>query len=181
MDKKWIVLFRGINVGGNNILPMKALVVLLENIGYSNVKTYIQSGNVVLEAKGSTAQKIEKLIARTVLDQHGFEPRVLVLSVREFEKALGSNPFPDAEADPKSLHLSFLCETPTSANLDAMKEIAAISEEYSLIGNVFYLCAPDGIGRSKLAAKAEKLLGVDATGRNWRTVSKLLELARRSE
>jgi uncharacterized protein (DUF1697 family) len=174
----WIALFRGINVGGNNVLPMKGLTAALEKIGCTNVKTYIQSGNAVFLKPSCKALQLTKLIGKAVQDNHGFEPRVLVLTVKEFEKAMMSNPFPDVESDPKSLHLYFLSEVPKSPQLDSLNKIKTASETYTLNKKIFYLHAPDGIGRSKLAARAEKLLGVNATARNWRTVSKLLEIAK---
>ena len=177
----WIALLRGINVGGNNLLPMKDLTAVLEEIGCSNVKTYIQSGNAVFDSSASNAPQLAKTIGKAVLGSHEFEPLVQVLTIRELEIAVASNPFPNAEANPKSLHLSFLAEEPGSPELDSLNELKVESETWALIGNVFYLHAPDGIGHSKLAARAEKLIGVDATGRNWRTVSKLLEIAKRHD
>jgi uncharacterized protein (DUF1697 family) len=174
----WIALFRGINVGGNRILPMNELKALLEDIGCKHVETYIQSGNVVLEHSRADANLLARLISKAVQDSHGFEPKVLLITIEELEKIVRSNPFPDAEDDPKSLHVNFLATEPASAAVDAMNDIKAASESFSLIGNAFFLHAPDGIGRSRLAAKAEKLLGVSATGRNWRTVMKVLAMAR---
>lgn len=78
---------------------------------------------------------------------------------------------------PKFLHVSFLAEAPTKPALDVLQEIRAPSEQFSLVAGAFYLYAPDGIARSKLAGKIERSLGVATTARNWRTVSKLLELA----
>jgi len=176
----WIALFRGINVGGRNILPMKELAKILEAIGCTHVRTYIQSGNVILRESGSKAPQLAKSIEQSVLNSYGFEPKVQLLTVKELEKAVRANPYADAESDPKSLHVLFLAEKPKSADLQSLSDLKSENESYSLRGNLFYLHAPDGIGRSRLAAKAEKLLGVDATGRNWRTVSKLLELARQN-
>ena len=174
----WIALLRGINVGGNNILPMKDLTMMLENMGCTGVKTYIQSGNVVFSNAGSKAPQLAKAIGQSVLSSHGFEPNVQVLTADELEYAAKSNPFPNAVADPKSLHVSFLNAEPKAPDEKMLGEIKSKTESYVLKGKLFYLHAPDGIGRSKLAAKAEKLLGVEATGRNWRTVSKLLDLTR---
>lgn len=176
----WVALLRGINVGGNNLLPMKNLAALLEGLGCANVETYIQSGNVIFESSRGDAMRLSNRIADTVLKHHGFKPRTLVLTADEFEKAVASNPFPDAEVNPKSLHISFLSEKPSSPELAMLDNIKSGNESYALIEKVFYLHAPDGIGRSKLAARVEKLLGVDVTGRNWRTVSKLLEMAKKS-
>ncbi len=177
----WIALFRGINVGGKNLLPMQDLTGMLKGIGCNCVKTYIQSGNVIFSKSGSKEPQLAKLIGKTVLSTHGFEPKVHLLKVGELRRAVTSNPFSDAEKDPKSLHLFFLAEKPKSFKPEALDQIKAESENYSLIENIFYLHAPDGIARSKLASRAEKLLEVDATARNWRTVSKLVELANCNE
>lgn len=97
----------------------------------------------------------------------------MLLEKEELERAIAQNPFPEAESEPKTLHLYFLASVPTTPNSEKMGALQADSERFELKESVFYLHAPDGIGRSKLAAKAEQLLGVAATARNWRTVSKL--------
>jgi len=99
-----------------------------------------------------------------------------VLTAEELRNAAAANPFPSATNEPKSLHLYFLAETPQNPDVQALNQLKSDNESFKLIGKVFYLHAPDGIGRSKLAARAEKLLGVQATARNWNTVAKLLEL-----
>ena len=177
----WVAFLRGINVGGNHILPMKELVALLGKEGLNDVATYIQSGNVVFRCSKATAPALEERIGAAVSKQHGFQPRVLVVSAAELGRAVTANPFPQADADPKQLHLFFLAKKPSSANLDALRELAAGSEAFELIDKVFYLYTPDGFGVSKLAARAERHLGVDATARNWRTVGKVLEMAKRLE
>jgi uncharacterized protein (DUF1697 family) len=173
----WIALFRGINVGGRNILPMKALAATLEAEGFSDVKTYIQSGNVVFGSKAGTAGSLATRIARAVMRAHGFAPKVFVLAAAELKRAASANPFPAAETEPNRLHLFFLSEKPKSADLAALNRLRAGGELFVIRGKVFYLHAPDGVGNSKLAAAAERHLGVDATARNWRTVLALLEMA----
>jgi uncharacterized protein (DUF1697 family) len=173
----WIALLRGVNVGGRNLLPMKDLARHLEDLGCTSVTTYIQSGNVIFKRQKTKVSSLAELIGKTILDHHGFQAKVHLMSASDLEQAASANPFPHATADPKSLHLSFLSQEPEPIRLESLEAIKAESETYSLQGNVFYLHAPLGIGRSKLAARAETLLGVEATSRNWRTVSKLLELA----
>ena len=174
---QWIVLFRGINVGGHNIVPMKELKSALEQVGCEDVSTYIQSGNVVLGHAETKADKLANLISETVKKKFGFEPRVLLLTRQQLEASRTNNPFPDGEGDPKTLHLYFLADDPTDMDGDALDNMRFSTERYELIDRVFYLHAPDGIGRSKLAAGVEKCLGVPATARNWRTVEKVLQLA----
>ena len=93
------------------------------------------------------------------------------------EQAIESNPFPEAESEPKALHLYFLDAIPEDPDFDTLASIKSNRERFALKDGVFYMHAPEGIGRSKLAANAEKLLGVSATARNWRTVSKIMAMA----
>ncbi|NPV57614.1 MAG: DUF1697 domain-containing protein [Anaerolineae bacterium] len=173
----YIALLRGINVGGNNRLPMKALVDILNALGAEKVKTYVQSGNVVLQCTPETAADLAQRLGDEIRARHGFEPHILTLSQAELEKAMANNPFPEAEANPSSLHLGFLADTPSDPKLDKLESLRAESERFRLIDNVFYLHAPEGIGRSKLAANSERLLGAAMTDRNWNTVCKLKEMA----
>lgn len=173
----WIALFRGINVGGHNRLPMKDLAELLTGEGCSDVATYIQSGNVVFSHAESNAEKLSRRITRQIESQLGFAPAVHLLSVAELKECVAQNPFREAEQEHKTLHLSFLAQPAVNANMAALKALQSGGEEFELTTRVFYLHAPSGIGRSKLAARVEKLLGVSTTSRNWRTVTKLLELA----
>ena len=176
----WIGFFRGINVGGHNILPMKELKRMLEGMGSEQVLTYIQSGNVVFTHEESRANLLELKIQRAVNSNFGFEPRILLLSAAQLKTAIASNPFPDAAQLPKTLHFYFLAEAAEEVDRNKLNELKSSSEKYSLVDRVFYLHAPDGIGRSKLAARVEKFLGVPATARNWSTVEKVLHLAQQS-
>ncbi|HLP97026.1 MAG TPA: DUF1697 domain-containing protein [Sideroxyarcus sp.] len=173
----FIALLRGINVGGNNKLPMKELAALLTGMGLSEVQTYIQSGNVVFRSSTKNKAALAAKMETEIEAQHGFAPRVLLLDAAELREAMAGNPYPQAESDPKSLHFFFLDETPRQPDLKSLEAIKTDSEQFKLAGKVFYLHTPDGIGRSKLAARIEKALGVAATARNWNTVCKLAEMA----
>jgi uncharacterized protein (DUF1697 family) len=140
------------------------------------VRTYIQSGNVVFRCAETKAEEIGSRIGAAVHKAHGFEPRVFVLSIKELKRAKSANPFPHAAVEHKSLHLYFLAEPAKELNIDAMHALKTGNEAFVLTKTVFYLHAPDGIGKSKLAERVEKLLGVAATARNWRTVCKVSEL-----
>ena len=172
----YIALFRGINVGGRNVLKMKELTALLEGLGAKRVKTYIQSGNVVLAHEETDGERLAGSIRVAVQESNGFEPQVLLLSAGELEAAMANNPFPEAKADARMLHVGFLAETPAAPDLEGLERLRKESERFVLDGRFFYLHAPEGIGRSKLAAGAEQLLGVAMTDRNWRTVTKLREM-----
>ena len=173
----FVALFRGINVGGKNILPMKELVAVLEGLELSRVKTYIQSGNVVFQSKSNNTQELSRDIGSAIEKSHELIPQVFILSIQELQKAIGSNPFPEGEKDPKSLHLFFLGSSPVGPDLERLESLRSESEQCKLVDRVFYLHAPDGIGRSKLAANVEKALGVATTARNWRSVGMVMSMA----
>jgi uncharacterized protein (DUF1697 family) len=174
----YIALFKGINVGGNNILPMLELVSVLEELGLSRIKTYIQSGNVVFQSKKINNVELSQKIVAAIRNRHGFIIQVLILDGDELQSAIAANPFPEAEAEPNTLHCFFLLSLPENPNLNALETVKKDSEQFRLIDKVFYLYAPEGIGRSKLATKVEKTLGVAVTARNWRTVSKLMAMVK---
>ena len=167
----YIVLFRGINVGGKNLLPMKELITTLEEHGYQNVRTYIQSGNVVLKSKPFAPGDLAEIVFR----KFAISPEVLVLDKSEFLSAVKLNPFHPKEG--KSAHFYF-CSTKPKVNSAKLDKYLDASEEYKLVNNVFYLHAPNGIGRSRLVANLESCLGVPVTGRNLNTIKKLEEMVR---
>jgi len=176
----YVALFRGINVGGKHILPMQDLRDILASAGCENVRTYIQSGNAVFTAS-ATAASLSKNISTAIDDGFGFAPQVLLLTTDRFKTIAASNPFPEGESTPKFLHVWFLTEAPTDPDLVALKNLQSDSEQFVLHDSAFFMLAPDGIGRSKLAAKVDRYLGVATTARNWRTVSKLLDMISESD
>ncbi|MEX2573695.1 MAG: DUF1697 domain-containing protein [Balneolaceae bacterium] len=170
---RYIALFRGINVGGRNSLSMKDLAGILEDTGCVNIRTYIQSGNVVLDTDERSRAAGE--IGARILEQHGFEPKLLMLDVKDFKTAIENNPFDTNNG--KALHFFFLESEPEYPDVEKLEGLKTDSEEFELHRSVFYLHAPDGIGRSKLAGNVEKSMGVSVTARNWNTVLKLQEMA----
>ncbi len=175
--KTWIALFRGINVGGNNILPMAALKRDLEALNFANVRTYIQSGNVVFDYSAGSPRSLAKKVTARIGEQHGFHPHVLVLQPEDLLASIAANPFPAAVSAPATLHFFFLAESPSGPDTAALEGAKSSTERYKLTDTVFYLHAPDGIARSKLAASAEKHLGVVVTARNFRSVEKIASMA----
>lgn len=170
--KTWIALLRGINVGGKHIVPMKELVKLLEANGFTGVKTYIQSGNVVLQSRKDPQEDISRLID----EQFGFRPEVFTMSAAELQDALDQNPYQTDIG--KSVHFFFLDRVPTTVDYELMESFRAGSEAYELKEKVFYLYAPDGIGRSKLVEKIGKAFPkVMMTARNLNTIRKLIEMS----
>ena len=177
----YIALFRGINVGGHNKLLMKDLRSLMKSLRFREVESYIQTGNVVFRTEEVDKQQLARRISSAVEDNHGFKPQVLVLEREELQKAMAANPYPQADENPKSLHLMFLASVPPAPDFEYLDEIKKESEGYELKGKVFYLYAPEGIGRSKLAANIDRALDVTMTGRNWRTVKKIREMVENIE
>jgi len=173
----YVALFRGINVGGKHILPMQDLRDLLAELGCEDAQTYIQSGNAVFSASADPIA-LSARITSTIEERFGFAPQVLLLTVERFAAIASANPYPEAEAIPKFLHVWFLTEKAGNPDIDAMNSIKAENERFTLTDDALYLHAPDGIGRSRLAAKIDRHLGVSTTARNWRTVMKLLDLAK---
>ncbi len=175
-----VALLRGINVGGNNRLPMAELVAIIEAAGGHDVRTYIQSGNAVFEAPADrNPVSLGEAIRDGIQAARGFAPHVLVRDAAYLRGIVDANPYPDAVAAPKSLHVFFLDRTPPSPDLDGIAALRTGDESSTLLGDALYLHAPAGIGRSVLATRAERLLGVPATARNWATVTALLALADR--
>jgi uncharacterized protein (DUF1697 family) len=179
----WIALLRGVNVGGKNRLPMAGLIFELERIGFSQVRTHIQSGNVVFRAPGGTPAMLGAKIGDAIHGRCAFRPHVAVLTKAELVAAVERNPFgkPEGEGLGKALHLFFLDAVPKRVDPTGLNGVKRPSEAWHVDGRIFYLCAPEGFHVSKLAAKVEKLLDVQATARNWHTVSKILELVNEYE
>jgi uncharacterized protein (DUF1697 family) len=174
----YIALVRGINILGRNALPMAELRSLFEANGCRDVRTYIQSGNVIFRRPAVDTARLAARVTAAIAAKRGFEPRVLVVTAQELQRAAKANPYPEADANPRSLHLFFLAARPRTPDIAALEALKTATERFTLRGKVFYLHTPDGFGRSKLADRAERLLGVDATARNWRTVTTLLEMAK---
>lgn len=169
--KTWIALLRGINVGGKHIVPMKELTKLMESAGFADVKTYIQSGNVVFRSPAKPKDEIGQLIDK----KYGFKPSVFIMSTDDLKQAAANNPFETDQG--KAVHFFFCENSPESVDFELLDSLKAESEAYKLIDKIFYLYAPDGIGRSKLVEKMGKAFpDIDMTARNLNTINKLLEM-----
>ena len=166
---KYIVLFRGINVGGNNIVPMKTLVPLLEAALFEEVSYYIQSGNIVLKSKSEPTDAIKSLVN----ENFGFTPELFLLHENDFNHIVSNNPYKTFEG--KFVHYYF-CHQPIALNQEKINHYINETESYSVKGNIFYLHAPNGIGRSKLVANIERCLDQQSTGRNLNTINKISAL-----
>jgi uncharacterized protein (DUF1697 family) len=153
---------------------MKTLVTLLEGLGLRNVRTYIQSGNVIFNAEKSNRGKLANAITHSIAKNLGFSPKVILLTEQELQSAIESNPFPTDIG--KALHFLFLEDTPDKPDIAHLNEIKTSSEAFELTEKAFYLYTPDGFGKSKLPGNIEKCLGVATTGRNWNTICKLASM-----
>lgn len=173
--QKTIALFRGINVGGRHRLPMKELKDVLEGLGCLDVKTYIQSGNATFSHDSkSNKHTLAGKITAAINTRLGFAPQVWLFTEQEWQDAINNNPFPTHEG--KTLHFFFLEEAPKHIDITGLEALKAESESFLIKGKVFYLYAPDGIGRSKLAEKFGKFIPTPMTARNWNTIEKLAEM-----
>lgn len=174
----WVALLRGVNVGGNNKLPMAELRAMLSKLGYGHVASYIQSGNAVFTSDHAR-NELAGQIATGIEAEFGFHPRVLLLTLAELEGAIERNPYLQARDDPKSLHLIFLGSRVEAFDRAGLLEFVTNGEEVQLDNenNVFYLYTPNGYGRSKVAEKLDRFLKVSMTARNLRSCHKIAELA----
>ncbi len=169
--KTWIALLRGINVGGKHSVAMKELVGLLATNGFDKVQTYIQSGNLVFQRPTKPRDEIGLLIEK----KFGFKPAVFILGAGDFKKAAANNPYQSEQG--KTIHFFFLEAVPETVDYALLDSLKSESEAYQLIDTLFYLYAPDGIGRSKLVEKIGKAFsGVTMTARNLNTINKILEM-----
>jgi uncharacterized protein (DUF1697 family) len=175
-EKTWIGLFRGINIGGNR-MPMKDLVRLMEAEGFTHVRTYIASGNVVFRATDGEAE-LQKRIEDLVEANFGFRSKLFLVTADHLQKLLDANPFKDHDHKGKAQHLFFIQGPIVKADTARMDELKADTEAWHLTDDCFYFYAPDGIGRSKLAEKLSQCLKADMTARNLNTVETLLEMGR---
>lgn len=171
-----LALLRGINVSGKHRLPMADLVRLVESIGGSNVRTYIQSGNVVFEQSQRALPKFPQHLEDVIQAEFGFRPQVFVMSQTELQSVVADNPFPQAEPAPQTLHLFLLSTIPKTLDTGRIEDLLSTTEQYVWRGRYFYFYAPDGIGRSKFVGKIDAVLGCPTAGRNWRTITQLMQM-----
>lgn len=170
-------LLRGINVSGKNKLPMNALREIFEDAGCRDVETYIQSGNVVFAAAARLARRVPRMIRQMIRESFGYDVPVIVRSTGELESIARENPFVMEGADPQTLHVAFLANEPASTQIARLDPHRSPPDRFAVLGAEIYLCCPKGIGRSKLTtAYFDSKLETTTTIRNWRTVTKLLEM-----
>jgi uncharacterized protein (DUF1697 family) len=174
---QFAVLLRAVNVGGRNKVPMPRLRELADGLGYTDVSTYLQSGNLVVTADTRKAGDVEAAVAGAIHDDLGVDVAVLARSRKELAAVVADNPFADKASDPKRLLVNFLTAQPKAAALKALDRDEFDPERFEFGDRCIYQWFPNGVGRSKMAtAPWDRRLGVQGTGRNWRTVTAMLEL-----
>ncbi len=170
--KTYISLLRGINVSGQKQIAMPALAALYEKLGFNQVRTYIQSGNVVFRAAGLEG-RIRAQIEAAIQAHFGFDVTVFLRSPEDIRRIVAANPFSNAEQFAK-LHVIFLAETPSNRDLSSC---AAGPEQWHAQDKEIYLFCPNGMGRAKLNHQYfERKLKTAATARNWNTIRQLLSM-----
>ena len=178
MSTTHIGLMRGINVGGKNRLPMADLRKLFEDAGCTDVRTYIQSGNVVFDANKTTAKRLAKAIPEAIESTLGLEVPLVIVTAKELEAALRGSPYLDRPENPKALHAMFLSRAPAASALEKLDPERSSPDEFTVRGRVIYLHCPNGMARTKLTnVYFDRTLGVTSTARNWRTLGRLHEMA----
>ena len=179
--KKYISMLRGINVSGQKKIKMTDLKSLYESLGFDNVQTYIQSGNVIFESSILDVEKLKRNIEQNIEKTFGFSVSVIIRSNDEFESIINRNPFIGQRSteDDTKLLVTFLTDAPPESIANAIQQFVTKPEALEVRGKEIYLHCPNGYGKSKLSNSfLERKLGVTATTRNWKTVKKLYELSK---
>jgi uncharacterized protein (DUF1697 family) len=172
-------MLRGINVGGHNKIKMDVLRALYESLGLRNVRSHLQSGNVIFESEHSDRFRLAAQIENSIEKVFGFRPKIIFRTCAELKEVIGKNPFSDSQdRDPSRLHVMFLLSDPGNEAKESLQRVNTAPEELHMIGQEIYLYYLNGMGRSKLTSTLiEKKLKIYGTARNWNTVTKLLEVA----
>lgn len=176
--QRYVALLRGVNVGGRNVLPMRALAAIFQRAGASDVRTYIQSGNVVFSAPVSKADEITARVRTAMESEFDLRSPVVLRSREEFAQAIRSVPFASSDSsDAASIHVGFLEREPSADAVRALDPERSPGDSFEVVGREVYLWTPRGIARTKLTNHYfDRTLNTVSTMRNWRTVTKLAEL-----
>jgi uncharacterized protein (DUF1697 family) len=174
-----IALLRAINVAGHQKIAMVDLRGLFEDLGFGDVRSVLQTGNLIFTVKSSSTAALERHLEAESEKRLGLGTEFFVRSDRQWSRIIADNPFPaEAERDPSRLVVQFLKKTPVAGGLDALQAAIRGPEIVRLVGKQLYVVFPDGVGESKLTTKLiERKLGVVGTGRNWNTVLKIGDMA----
>lgn len=175
----FVALLRGINVGPRKRIAMPDLRALVTALGHANVSTYINSGNVVFDSASTDPLAIAADIEAALRETIGQPVPVIVRNAAEMAATVASNPFPERVPDPTTLHVSFLGATPDPMLVDALGNVEKGDDDYRVVGRDIYLSYPNGVSGAVFMVNGfDRALAVTSTSRNWRTVTRLAELAR---
>ena len=177
--EKYIAILRGINVSGKNIIKMKDLKSELDDLGFKNVITYIQSGNIVFEHEKTPTNRLTAVIKQTIAKKFKLDVPVMVFETEQWKKILTNNAFLGEEnIDITKLHVTFLSSSPSTVFIAQINLDAYLPDQLIITNEAIYLYCPNGYGKTKLTNNFfEAKLKVTATTRNWKTANKLLELS----
>jgi uncharacterized protein (DUF1697 family) len=173
----YIILFRG--VGGATQLPTGPLREALGDAGFENVATYINSGNAIVKSRLSRDKVISR-IAKICRENFGFTKAIYAPTLAEWQQLIANNPWPEATTPGNLLHAALLDGAPPPENIATLQALAVDGNRFAVVGNAAYIHTPVGFSKSKLAEKFDKGIGVPNTARNWNTVLKLEELAKKA-
>ena len=177
MSKTYLALLRGLNVGGKNKLPMKDLIDIFVEAKCANVRTYIQSGNVIFTASPGLAARLPERITAQITKRFGFRTPMLLRTAQQLEDVIANNPFLQEGAAEEMLHILFLADLPSPVRVPSLDPDRSPPDSFIVRGQEVYLRLPNGVATSKLTNNYfDSKLATTSTGRNWRTVTKLLEL-----
>ena len=172
-----LALLRGINVGGKNKIAMQSLRDLFVEAGCTDVRTYIQSGNVLFRAEPNTLAGLPALLHARIAEQFGFRSPVILRTREELHNVVHHNPFLQSGVPENLLHVLFLADTPTSEQFARLDPHRSAPDAFVVRGQEVYLHLPNGAADTKLTnAYFDSKLGTISTGRNWRTVTTLLTM-----
>ncbi len=175
-DGTYVALLRGINVGGKNKLPMRGLAAIFEAAGCRDVRTYIQSGNVVFRAEDVSG--LAATVSAAIAAAFGIKVPVILRSAAEMAAAVAANPFFEAGVAEEMLHVYFLADLPLDEAVERLDLKQSPGDTFAVAGREIYLLLPDGTARTKLTnAYFDKALRTISTLRNWRTVKVLAVMA----
>ena len=178
----YIAILRGINVSGHKIIKMAELREHLASLGFSNLTTYIQTGNIVFQSEEKESAELEEMIHQNIKDNYGFDVPVIVRTKIEWNAVIDRFPFNLDSYDIKRIGVVYLKERATHIPTDEIDKFRAAKDELVYEDKEIYLYMPDGFGNSKLTNNVfEKKLNVSTTTRNWKTTMKLLELCKNLE
>ena len=173
----YVALLRGINVGGKNILPMKDLAAMFVAAGCRDVRTFIQSGNVVFSASAASAQKVPEQITKAINKRFGYQIPVIIRTSEELAAVIRDNPFLKTGAEEKLLYIAFLADLPDAKAVAGLDPDRSPPDVFHVRGREIHLHLLNGAARSKLTnAYFDSKLKTISTARNWATVQKLLAM-----